>query len=96
MPRTKKTVESAETVTKTAEISEAMEETKKERKTKTKGDSKQPYHKGYHVTYWFIQPLLGSAPSDPDLYKRFIASNAPDAPTREEELTSNTVEALMR
>ena len=46
----------------------------------------------YDVTLWFIQPLLGSAPSDPNLYKTFIASKAPDAPTREEELVTTTVE----
>lgn len=46
----------------------------------------------YQVTMWFVQPLLGSAPGDPDIYKKFIASKAPDAPTREEELMTNTVE----
>ena len=46
----------------------------------------------YKVTMWFVQPLLGSAPSDPNIYKTFIASKAPDAPTREEELMTTTVE----
>lgn len=48
--------------------------------------------KKYKIKMWFVQPLLGSAPSDPNIYKNYIASKAPDAPTREEELMTTTVE----
>jgi hypothetical protein len=34
----------------------------------------------------FNEPLLGTASADPDLHARFIASKAPDALTREEEI----------
>lgn len=92
MPRRKKIAE-AETAIETTTATETSTSTKKASKKKTaKGDAEALYVENYHVKMWFIQPLLGSAPGDPDLYKRFIASNAPDAPTREEELTSNTVE----
>ena len=86
MPRTKKNADAVE-------VTATEETTTKTKKSKAgKGDAKVPYVENYHVKMWFVQPLLGSAPSDPDLYKRFIASNAPDAPTREEELLTNTVE----
>ena len=89
MPRRKKIAE-AETAIETTTATETS--TKKTSKKTAKGDVEALYVENYHVKMWFIQPLLGTAPGDPDLYKRFIASNAPDAPTREEELTSNTVE----
>lgn len=66
-----------------------------EEKVSKKGKSPEAYDPqvtSYKVKMWFIQPLLGSSPGDPDIYKKFIASKAPDAPTREEELQTNTVE----
>jgi hypothetical protein len=90
MPRTKKIAE-AETAIETTTAETSTKKTTTKKKT-AKGDAEALYVENYHIKMWFIQPLLGSAPGDPDLYKRFIASNAPDAPTREEELTSNTVE----
>jgi hypothetical protein len=98
MARPKKSVvEATETTESTVATEVSVEEEAPKKKSRKKSDgstssSKLPYVGRYHVKYWFIQPLLGSAPSDPDLYKRFIASNAPDAPTREEELLTNTVE----
>lgn len=98
MARPKKSVvEATETTETTVATEVSVEEAAPKKKGKKKSDgstssSKTPYVGKYHVKYWFVQPLLGSAPSDPDLYKRFIASNAPDAPTREEELLTNTVE----
>lgn len=38
------------------------------------------------VRVTFIEPVLGTASSDPNLHGRFIASKAPDALTREEEI----------
>ena len=35
-----------------------------------------------------IEPALGTSPSDKELYSRFIASNAPDAASREEEIAA--------
>lgn len=35
-----------------------------------------------------IEPALGTSPSDKEIYSRFIASNAPDAASREEEIAA--------
>ena len=84
MARTKKNVENATPACKTEEVATEV-------KTK-KAKVIDPQKTSYDVTMWFTQPLLGSAPGDPDIYKKFIASKAPDAPTKEEELLTNTVE----
>ena len=34
----------------------------------------------------FIEPLLGTQPNNPEIHSEFIAANAPDAPTRKEEI----------
>ena len=34
----------------------------------------------------FIEPIYGSLPGDKEIYKKFIASKAPDAPNRSERL----------
>ena len=39
-----------------------------------------------------IEPLLGTVPKDPEVYKRFIASKAPDSATGEQE--TETVEEI--
>lgn len=44
----------------------------------------------------FTEEVLGTASSDPDVYSRFIATNAPDAPSREEEIESLGVEEVER
>jgi len=38
------------------------------------------------VRITFVEPILGSANADPDVHSEFIASKAPDAPTREQEV----------
>jgi len=38
------------------------------------------------VKLTFIEPILGSANSNKDIHSEFIASKAPDAPSREEEV----------
>lgn len=40
------------------------------------------------VQITFIESILGSQPGDPELHKTFIASKAPDAASREEEIAS--------
>lgn len=93
MPRTKKVAEAVTATENTTAVETSAETKTSRKKTSTKKAENKPlYEEKYMITMWFVQPLLGSAPSDPDLYKRFIASNAPDAPTREEELLTNTVE----
>ena len=50
--------------------------------------------KTYHVELRFTQPVLGTANPDPEIHERFIASKAPDAPTREEEVAALGAEAV--
>ena len=44
--------------------------------------------KKIHVTTTFIEPILGTAPADPEVYVRFIGSKAPDASTIEDEVAA--------
>lgn len=44
----------------------------------------------------FTEQVLGTASADPDVHSRFIASNAPDAPSREEEIEALGVEEVER
>lgn len=41
----------------------------------------------------FFEELLGSASANPEIHSEFIASNAPDAPSRKEEIEAIGVEA---
>ena len=50
--------------------------------------------KVYNVHLEFIEPILGTASSDPYIHDRFIASKAPDAPSREEEVAALGVDEL--
>lgn len=36
--------------------------------------------------FTFLSPILGTSSADPEIHKKFIASKAPDAETREEEI----------
>ena len=49
--------------------------------------------KKLHVKVTFTETLLGTANANPDIHKEFIASKAPDAPSREEEVAAIGVEA---
>lgn len=42
--------------------------------------------KEIRVRCTFIEEVLGSLPADPDVYKKFVASKAPDAQTLEQEV----------
>jgi hypothetical protein len=42
----------------------------------------------------FEEELLGTAPNNPEVYREFIAANAPDAPSREEEIESVGVDEV--
>lgn len=44
------------------------------------------------VKITFIEELLGSSAANPDIHAEYIASNAPDAPSREEEIAAVGVE----
>lgn len=44
------------------------------------------YQKIMHVRLTLTEEMLGTNPGDEEVYDRFIASNAPDAPTRQEEI----------
>ena len=46
------------------------------------------------VTVTYIDELLGTASADPDIHARFIASKAPDAPSREEEVAALGADAV--
>lgn len=48
------------------------------------------------VKITFIEPILGSASGNPDIHREFIASKAPDAPSREEEAAAVGVDEVER
>lgn len=45
------------------------------------------------VTY--IEELLGTMPANPKLHEEFIAANAPDAPSRQQEIEAHGVEEVI-
>lgn len=47
------------------------------------------------VRITFTEPILGTWPADKEIARTFIASNAPDAPTREEEIENIGVDAVV-
>ena len=47
------------------------------------------------VRLTFTEEILGTAPTNPEIYVDFIGSNAPDAPSREEEIEAIGVEAMV-
>ena len=50
--------------------------------------------KTLHVEVEFLEELLGTASANPDIHKEFIASQAPDAPSRKEEVAAIGPEAV--
>ncbi|MBO7674716.1 MAG: hypothetical protein J6S63_06865 [Atopobiaceae bacterium] len=46
------------------------------------------------VTVTYIDELLGTASADPEIHARFIASKAPDAPSRADEVAAIGAEAV--
>ena len=40
------------------------------------------------VKLTFTEPVLGTCPGDPDIYRAFVASNSPDAATMEDEVAA--------
>ena len=46
------------------------------------------------ITLEFKESLLGTMPADPDIYREYIASNAPDAGTIEDEVAALGAEAV--
>lgn len=53
----------------------------------------ETYKKHYRLT--FLESVLGSASGDPNIHEEFIASKAPDAPTREEEVEAIGVDGVI-
>lgn len=47
------------------------------------------------VRLTLLEEILGTAPNDKDIYGSFIGSNAPDAPSREEEIEAIGVDAVV-
>lgn len=50
--------------------------------------------KKLHVKLTFTEPVLGTAPADKDIYRRFVGSKAPDADTMEEEVAALGADAI--
>lgn len=50
--------------------------------------------KELHVRVTYIEPLLGTASANQELHSEFIASKAPDAKSREEEIAALGVDAV--
>ena len=57
------------------------------RATATEGETKDVM-KDIKVRLTLMEPMLGTAPNDPEIYSRFIASKAPDAVSREQEIAT--------
>lgn len=47
------------------------------------------------VRLTLLEEILGTAPNDKDVYRTFIGSNAPDAPSREEEIEAVGVDEVI-
>ena len=50
--------------------------------------------KELRVRITYAEPLLGTASANKELHSEFIASKAPDAPSREEEVAAIGVDAV--
>lgn len=50
--------------------------------------------KKIHVTATFIEPILGTAPKNEEIYRDFIGSKAPDASTVEDEVAAIGADAV--
>lgn len=50
--------------------------------------------KTMHVRCEFMEPVLGTSNNNPDIHSEFIASKAPDAVSREEEIASIGADAV--
>ena len=53
----------------------------------TEGETKDVM-KDMRVRLTLMEPMLGTAPNDPEIYSRFIASKAPDAISRDQEIAT--------
>ena len=47
------------------------------------------------VRLTFTEEILGTAPADKELYSTYIGSNAPDAPSKEEEIEAIGVDGMI-
>lgn len=46
------------------------------------------------VKLTFIEPILGTSPANPDIYREFIGSHAPDAASVEDEVAALGADAV--
>ena len=61
--------------------------------TKEKKVTKDPIYLKVRVV--FIDPILGSSPGDPEIYRKFIGTKSPDAKTIEDEVNDLGVEEVV-
>lgn len=47
------------------------------------------------VKLTFTEPVFGTCPGDPDIYRAFVASNSPDAATMEDEVAAIGVDGVV-
>ena len=47
------------------------------------------------VKLTFTEPVLGTCPGDPNIYRTFVASNSPDAATMEDEVAAIGVDGVV-
>lgn len=47
------------------------------------------------VRITFIEPILGTSPSDEDIFRKFVGSKAPDADTVDDEVAALGIEAVV-
>lgn len=78
-------------------VAEVIEDSAKQEPTKRgQGDSSMGLiKKKIKVRLTFIEEVLGTASSNPDIHEEFIASKAPDAPSREEEVAALGAEEVV-
>ena len=48
------------------------------------------------VKLTFIEPILGTSPANPDIYREFIGSHAPDAASVEDEVAALGADAVAK
>ena len=65
------------------------------KKTVSTQTPKSGFGKLMKVKITFIEPVLGTMPNDEEVYAQYIASKAPDAPTKEEEVENLGVDEVV-
>lgn len=87
MARTKKTVEAVEVLTNDTETAEKKSKKVEIRKSWNTPEPRIPMQRIY-VEVMLLEKSLGTSPSNKELLTEYIASRAPDAKSREEEIAA--------